>query len=514
MAPDWWHRRSGQRDTLSAMASTEWHHLGALREQILASETNAERWSRMSTGRTRRSVDEGHVAARQAVDRAEQAARRLAEAAPEGRVPAAGPALDDTGRALDDLHQQLRACDQAFAAFAALGLRLDRLRKALPGRLRELALRYQDAESLLAAQRAGGWSVEPFGPRLAGLRSRIFAVDLTRPANDWLALDDELTAIGLDLATFGHELATLAEHPAALRRWHDLLTAGVSDLARRRAEAEKQLTDQAGIHDQGSLYPVSSHLFWITSHLRDAGRCLADGAIAADLDRPGDDGRRLPAVARRQAERAFEDANLHLATGNRMVDEIDRLCQSLAEARTEARWLLGDCRLARLRLAAEVGAHRIEVSDGLRAAPDAAGAEIDRIQEALAGPGLRVHDVLARCRELLARMERQMAQVDQDRSRWAAAHALAARHVAEVRWLLGTVTDAGLRPKWWFPTAVDLDEARRLGAELDHRPYDPEDQERVIGEVRAATEDLQRRVASRFPGGRYVPSRGLPRPDR
>ncbi len=506
MAPDWWQKRTAQRDALTATASAEWHHLSALREQILASETNAERWRRMSTGRTRQAVDDLHYAARQAVERAEQAAGQLAAAAPEGHVPTAGAALADISRVVDELDQALRACDEAFASFAALGLRLDRLRTALPARLRELALTYQHAESLLGAQRAGGWSVEPFGPRLAGLRARIFAVDLTRPVNDWLALDEQLAATALDLASFRHELAALAEHPAALREWHTLLTAAVSELAGRRTVAEQQLADRARLHDQRSLYPVSSHLFWIASHLQDASRCIADGAAAAGLGQPdGDDSRRLSPTAQRQAERAFEDANLHLSTGNRMVDEIDRLCRELDDAIIEARGLLIGCRQAQLRLAAAVDAHRLELGEELRAAPAKATDEIERIERMLAGRDLRVDGVVAWCEEVLVRLAEQTAQVDRERVHWTAAHAFAAQHAAEVRWMLRVVYDVVWRPQRWSPTTDDVNEALRLQADLDHRPYDPAGQERAISEVRTAAEDLQKRVAERIPEGRYIP---------
>ncbi|MEZ5408538.1 MAG: hypothetical protein R2761_10965 [Acidimicrobiales bacterium] len=496
MASDWWRRRAREREALAADAGAEWRRLSLLRERLVRSGASADRWLRVSTGRSEHVLRQLFAGVQGAAEQAEQAGTAFARATPGGIDGASRSELDQARMTLAEFRTRLDASDRAVTALEAYGLRIDRIRTTAPAKLRGLALGYAQAERLLQTRRAEGWAVHRHENQLRQLHPRIFSTDLARVADDWIAVSDRLESAEAELVSLSHHLTVLNERAPALRQWHDHLVVALDAADRWVDEARAALAERARLHHPDSLAPVLSHPDRAAEALTEARQATGRAAEAAGIDQDGDGATCRPQSRLDEAGRALEQANLLLGVALRLASELSERCRQLDSARADAPGRLARCRERWVRFGALTTAHRGDMTPHILQRPARVAVLLGHLDDELASSRPRYPLIAEWCDHLERDLDAYRERFDDQYQHRLRGHAEAARRVREVRAVLNQLRSAqGLAMSRIF-RPMDVVQREELEAMLQRRPYHPGEQLAVANEVEAGARRLLARIGS------------------
>ncbi len=484
-------RLDEERRAFAAEVADPKLRVGALREQGLRVEAQADRWARTVEGRTAVVLAEHRARLATASKATDRHAALLARATPDGIERASRAELEQAGPRLAELVSALDHHEAALSELLGFGSHLDRLRVALPAKRALLTDELRAADELGAQRRSEGWKVDGPVADLAAIRSTLASVDLDDLILDLVALSDRIEAAEAELFAAEHELDSLPDKPAALQRWRQLqLDQAEAEDARSR-EVERRLLEVEPHHAPESWAWAAEHPGRARDHLvatASIGATALDAVAAQDFDGAG---------------RTLERAGLELIAADELLDQLDNLIVDLEQARIEAAGIVAESRQVLHQFAAFIRRHGRDVTAEIRQRPDQLDRAIDGMEAELASlrPNyLRVAETAERLnRELddvLAAAVAQHERMEALRRQAAREAARAARNLERARQALG----------WELLPSTDARTITELENALDRLPDDPEERiaaaRRIADRALALQEEIIFRRRARGYGGR------------
>lgn len=475
-------RLRARRAALQSATSRPRIRVGAVREQALRLQGQAELWSKTVTGRTAEVLAEMRHRARTATSDTERSAALVGQATPDGIDAASNEQLARAEGRLTELIDALDRSEKSLDELFAFGARLDHLRVALPAK-RELLLSELAAADALAAERAAaGWRVDQPGAELRAVRQAVEQAELSGFALDLLSLSEQIEGAEARLFAAHHDLQSLPDRPAAVAQWRQRQAEAVTMERRRIDNGGDLLRAMAEHHDPESWQ-------WTTQFPDRAGDHLLNAEELGDQA-----GAAAESQGFEEAGRLLEQAGLQLIAADELLDQLEDLAVDLDQARAEAPGIVAEARVVADQFGAFVERHRRDLDADLRQRPHHVEEAIAALEAELAKPRpnhLRVARAGERLNQeldgLLAiavdqheRMESLRRQADREVAR-------ARRSIQRTRQSIG----------WQlFPSseARDLD---RIEQQLARLPVDPAERLAAARDVTDEAVEIQEHVIAR-----------------